>query len=811
MPDFPRLNDTNFPHIENVNVYKYENDFDYARYDAMQMQLQVCTVPWDMGEAHVGQRTISGIGNVVYFGSTEKRDAWFDAIPDNECYRFETKYKELHRDHVIDVPIPYDMCARHNYLVVKYNLLANDDSLVAYEGENGVREWFWFIREVEFVAPNTTRLHLLEDAWQTWIYDVQIPSMILERGHAPMFKTSVSKYLANPIENAVNLLTEDVNFGDTFISKHESEFVFNTGDMYAIIITTANINGTWGTKAGGDWKTPGNWNVQMQGVPSYYAFAVAVGNLSTFLTNVNSTYPQFVQTVKAIAFVSDSLISRSNTPVTFASVSCYTLTANYVENDLVTIDKDDFGYDAKYANIAKLYTYPYAYILVTDESGTQTEVRIENTNGKISIQSQINLVFPWLTINAHLTGIGKGSKRNISFKNITTRNMPIQGNWYDYLMSWNIPTFGIYQDAEKTNDYDTHFDRAQAAYAATNENTSAIASATTAQSNANEAASCLVDNADLTADTNDAITARSNSSATTESGITQSFNSYMVGVDNTITSMSASSTIQAADQQAALAATMGGISAGVSAIGSAASGNYAGAVVGAVNGVIGASTTIASTAIGNSLTAAYASNTIIGNQQHATAANTKTSDQTTNQTDTATDITDYQNDLTTGSAANTAAMEIANATRTYNTDTANANRQYDTATNAIANQIAQAALNAPNEFGAWNYGDLSTSRPMGLFANIVTQTDAAISAAGDEMLRYGYMYNKQWLFDGNWNIGKHFTYWKLSDFWVRGLNVPDMYMDRLRFFLFGGVTVWRKPEDIGNVTIYDNVNIYDNL
>ena len=90
-------------------------------------------------------------------------------------------------------------------------------------------------------------------------------------------------------------------------------------------------------------------------------------------------------------------------------------------------------------------------------------------------------------------------------------------------------------------------------------------------------------------------------------------------------------------------------------------------------------------------------------------------------------------------------------------------------------------------------------------ANVVTQALGAIARAGDEFLRYGYFYNRQWDFDGDWNIGRYFTYWKLSDFWVRGLNVPDMYVDKLRFFLYGGVTVWRRPEDIGNVSIYDNM------
>ena len=93
---------------------------------------------------------------------------------------------------------------------------------------------------------------------------------------------------------------------------------------------------------------------------------------------------------------------------------------------------------------------------------------------------------------------------------------------------------------------------------------------------------------------------------------------------------------------------------------------------------------------------------------------------------------------------------------------------------------------------------------MAIFAHVVTQSKAAIAAAGDEFARYGYTLDRQWDFNGDWNIGRYFTYWKLRDFWVYNLNVPDMYMDKIRFFLFGGVTVWRSPEFIGKINIYDN-------
>ena len=116
----------------------------------------------------------------------------------------------------------------------------------------------------------------------------------------------------------------------------------------------------------------------------------------------------------------------------------------------------------------------------------------------------------------------------------------------------------------------------------------------------------------------------------------------------------------------------------------------------------------------------------------------------------------------------------------------------------------QEGLKPVYEYGEFANRENQNTKPKMLLANVVTENRAGIKYAGDTFLRYGYALNRQWEFDGNWNIGKYFTYWKLSDFWVKGLNVPDLYMDKLRFFLFGGVTIWRKPEDIGHVSVYDN-------
>lgn len=783
MPEYNYLNqnESNFPHIGSVNVFKYDNEFDYSRFDYTQMILQICAVPWDMGEAHIGNRTISGIGNVVYFGSKEERDSWFDKIPDSECYRFTTKFKELHRSLQIDVPIPYDVAAQYNYLRVEYARAANENSPVEYEEPGGLNEWFWFIREVEFLAPNTTRLILMPDAFQTWIYDVNISGMLLERGHAPMFATPTDAYLQNPIENNEYLLTEDVNFGDSMQTKHIDTQILNSGNMYACIASTATPLGYYGSKSGNDWKVPAIEAYTQDGIPSVYVFGMKAERLNTFLKNIDSSYPQFKQTIQAVFFASDKILDIGSS-FTFANTTCYFLTSSRKTLPLLELRKENFGYPVRYENMAKLYTYPYAQINITDENGNTDTIRIEDTNGKIDVSAAISLSYPFLNISTHLLGVGGNTLNVVTYKNIDSKTFAFGGNWYEYLHDWQIPTFAVVLDPSIENDYATYFDRRQARtdYYAAWDNAYDIANTQvanagiqTAGNSANNSANVAYASARASED-NDVVSRQTNAALTQ---LTSTTNNQ----------------VAATDAQASIAAVSTGISAGASAISSAVSGDYGGAIGSLVGGGVEIASTFAQAAVANDLTTsnANASGTYtITTGNSAQAANSyNASLKNTNSTS----ITSNVNAVTNGTAANSAATTKGNADRTANA-----------AQSAIDNGIKQAGLNAPSMFGDFANGDSASTKPMGLFAQIQTQSKAAISSAGDEFARYGYTFDKQWQFDGNWNIGKYFTYWKLRDFWVSNLNVPDMYMDRLRFFLFGGVTVWRKPEYIGNINIYDN-------
>lgn len=784
---FPHLNDSNFPDLGNVNVYKYKNEFDYYRYDDLQMQIQMCNVPWDMGEAHIGNRTISGIGNVVYFESKAKRDKWFDDIPDTECYRFETKFKELHRSNQIDVPIPFDVASKFNYLAVDYAMFANDHSLVEYEKPDGLRRWFWFIREVEFLAPNTTRLYLMADAWQTFIYDLNVAGMILERGHAPMVHTDAATYLANPVERSQYLLASDVvNENAADIAYAAGELIFNEKNIKAVIISTANpVTGSWGTKSGDTWRVDGERHFMQDGVPSYCAFAIAASDLSTFLNNVSSTIPQFMQTIQGVCFISSDIITLG-TSFTFCSVSCNMVSSSYTTNKILELNKTMFGYATNYADIAKLYTYPYAYIQLSDDTGDTTDIRIEQTDGTINYASCVNLVYPWLQINGHVVSKGRGTAKSVTFRNITDRSISIKGDWYNTLSTWNIPMFGVTQDSGEYNDFATHYDRLQQAYAATNEQTSrnadadtavSIANLQTAANTANTAANVTKVNDDYSTDYD--TTYRNSNNA----------NAYVFGSTN--------NQISADKQLASISSSAAMAKAGVGAVSSLLEGNILGAIGSVVNGGIESSSMMASVNV-----SVNQSTTQMQLQQtYNTAGSNSATDNSYNKAshaiDNAESVRDNNNALTIGSTAATAATTRANALRSYNT-----------ATNAIDMQVAQAAIEAPQKFGDSVSGDTATTRPIGIFADIITQDDYSISFAGDEMLRYGYFLNRQWQFNGDWNQPKcrYFCYWKLSDFWVSNLSIPDMYVDKIRFFLYGGVTVWRDPSYIGHKGIYDNID-----
>lgn len=92
----------------------------------------------------------------------------------------------------------------------------------------------------------------------------------------------------------------------------------------------------------------------------------------------------------------------------------------------------------------------------------------------------------------------------------------------------------------------------------------------------------------------------------------------------------------------------------------------------------------------------------------------------------------------------------------------------------------------------------------GVEIRVKTQPLGAIASAGSEMLRYGYRLDQAWTWTG-WSVMKHFSYWKCNDVWLTPNSAfAELGKTAVRAIIEEGVTIWRRPEEIGTVPVTDN-------
>lgn len=891
---FPHLTgSTPFPDVDGVNVFQHANDYDYSKFNSTQMRITLTNVPYDLGEVHVGQRTVSGIGNVVYFETKAKRDAWLAKQPGKS---WSTKIRRLHQEDEIDMPIPFDVASKYNYCYIDYPLVPNSSDPLDYQDAPRVSRWLYFVREIKRKANNDSVLIVKRDSWQTFIYDLNIQALMLTRGHAPVKAMPADTFLANPVENNRYLIGDEYIIGEAERVASSGSLALNDGEIYACIATYGAITADW------THNVPVSSSYLTDGDPAPRVLAFPVSNFQAFMQNVDADYPQFKQTIQAVFFIDKRFLALSQETYSFGGVNVHVANGAKQTFTLMDFDKSQFGYPARYQNLAKLYTMPFAYLELTDDRGNTRRVAIESCGGKLSVQVLSSVAFPYIALDTHINGIGGTTAHTFTFKNATSHSVTLTGRWYDYLVAHDIPVFEVVQDPGIHGAYSTYFDREQAtselnaAYAnatgnalaaktnatnsANSENTNAKAtakaeqlnanasataaqlnanaSATTAQQNANASAATAKANADASADTtvsntalqtagNTTITSQNNASQATDTDLSNALNQANQAWNAGYTFSTVNAEIDAKVQSAAVGAA----------------GNIANAicspnpVAGLISGIASAATSGVQTAIATNLARTQADAAVANSQNLVNAGNQNNTDKYNNQSANNTAVTNAGNSVATGQTANSAAnakanasrdqsnananakrsygTDVANAKRSYDTGVANAERSYNTAeatadrakttaiTNAgvtydqalevagrsrtvaqsrIANILKQKGLEPPVTFGSAAL-DYSTTRPILYQANIITRSRGTIAAAGDMFLKYGYNCSCYWEFK-TFNIMDKFTYWQADDIVVKDLAIPDLYVDEIRYFLLGGVTVWRNPEDIGHTTIYEN-------
>ena len=472
---------TKFPHLAGSNptypglgdpYAQGDSTFDYNRWGEG-TKLTLCRVPWDATH------------NVVDWTKTDPK-TYFDGLKNTSKITLNTEIN-VQPDGSVRLPVPIANVQRWNYLWVELEPMTSASQPLDYADGAALRNIGYFVRDAVQVTPSTTECRLDVDWWTNSLPYTHVSYMTLERGHAPLAAVDADTYLADPLHNNSLLLTEDVNYGEPVITKHSQlELWTATTEPLVCFALSCSLEqlSTMLTQAGtavdSEWTDPtftdttDRWGKQWQvndyawgdstkykdsttettpwltgsGLPGYTLIAVNATDASTFLDYIQEHAPQIMQLMKA-SFAVPAMMLSTTQAGTAGSVTYYKVVPlNQLPPVPVELHKSDFDYPAEYADLAKLYTSPYAKLTFSDNDGHSVDVRIECTSS-LKIDRRVSLAFPYLRAQAFLEGVNGTGSNSLTWVDVNglehDSSMPAT-NWQETLLQFDVPTYALVAD-----------------------------------------------------------------------------------------------------------------------------------------------------------------------------------------------------------------------------------------------------------------------------------------------------------------------------------------------------------------------------
>lgn len=846
---FPHLPDsTPFP-ANDTHVYRqYKNTFDYNMWTP-DTRLKLCNVNF-RDDYH----------DVVKFTDDDERDAYFKNLDGESVTLTTSMYIARADSDGVKLPVPYATMQKYNYLVIDFTKnigklpLQDPDAQITYH---------YFITDIRADSPNTTTVMLERDVWTDYINHVDIRNLMLKRGHAPLVETTPSKLLENPLENATDMLMPDVSY-DSENNRVAANMVTNAndGELCLCFAVTASltqlsamsnshgtdITDTDPTYSDNDetvhdftWGAGGVDTSNCKGASTAFATAdnFTSNNLHVYAIDSKTItesyfdtlfkyYPHILGSIKS-CFVMPKRCMTFSDNVVINNVAWYSVFGK-TDNKLsdITLSKNDFNIPTEYANISKLYVSPYSILEITDNLGSTTTLRVEDT-GTLSIRESVTLAYPLIRRMIWLNGVGNDTSTEITMRQLNgdsvTREIQ-NGNIIASMLAWNIPTFALQvanTDVHRMQSYNSEIKQARANTINTYENNAKNANVN--QSNTHRTSASMIANTATRNNCNNSVTNRIN---TVETDVKDTNNEKIqFECDSHIAKMTSDTLSDSALRDASYSADFDSVAAStITGFTHEAMGIAGGAVSALLGDVRGIGTAIGG-AVNVGLTS-YTSNVMLSKNSRLLNASM------TNATEKQTHAITFNQAVTTKAKA--VATDITNLTNGARTDTTNAQNNRDTETTnrtsgvmnsnadnsrevqinngksilVLAQHNADATYSDLNVMGTTQvgaYDNLSFADSLGkhvFCVKVRTQSLGALSRAGDYFSRFGISSNKVYA-RPDLNMCKHFTYWESSELTIIGARVLPRFVSVLRDIFERGVTVWRHADEIGRVDIHKNL------
>lgn len=254
----------------------------------------------------------------------------FDNISQQQSYFFNFLFYSFdnftyqREERAIKIPLGYEVARKCNYLM--------------YLNSNYNNKWFYaFVTKVEYVSPQVSRLYIVQDVIQTWMFDFTIVSALIEREH---------------VENdtpGAHTLNEGLELGPIMIKRNP---LMTFGDPYTVVAYYLNSSGS---EAGG------MRDGIFQGL-SYSYFPTftetGVANLKVWLAQMEESNP-------------DGIVAIFTIPAELLPAGPQTAEKKW---QLSNAYSDLDGYKPKNN---KLFVYPYNYCAINNNIGNENILRFE--------------------------------------------------------------------------------------------------------------------------------------------------------------------------------------------------------------------------------------------------------------------------------------------------------------------------------------------------------------------------------------------------------------------------------------------------
>ena len=281
--------------------------------------------------------------NQLTFATKEAQETYFKSLP----YIEANDYTYQRKDGFIRFNLGYDDLLEYNYCM--------------YQNEAYSNKWFYaFITDLKMLNNEVTAVYIKTDVWQSWMFDLEFKNSFIEREHV------------NDDTFGLNLIPEDLELGEYTCNSHTLDEHYDnvTNDFTYVLSSAVNLHQQDVTTGRYVTATPTKYNGVISGC-QYYRFDTP-GALQAILENVVNAGQ--IDVINGIFIAPDFLCPEASATASWPSKEIDTSTSPI--SYTTTLSKQT-SLDTYVPKNNKLLTYPYNYLMVSNNNGASTIYRYE--------------------------------------------------------------------------------------------------------------------------------------------------------------------------------------------------------------------------------------------------------------------------------------------------------------------------------------------------------------------------------------------------------------------------------------------------